>query len=469
MKKQIAPILLVGTLFSLCACGKSASEFKRPQDVSFNNNANAVVVEEDKVEVKTEPETANDSLSLLCMLQSAESACATDSGCYYLSDDVERLSDGRYAVHLMYVDAATQQEIYLCSNAACTHDTVDCTSVLLTEDFPIYSTLLFVWNDNLYIISKAQDYDGSSAAIDYLAGGSNSAIESAPTIIYRANPDGTERNQVYAFDSTVTVEDFVVGDADGLYFITKKLTTQQSNGNGYQTSSERKLIYLDLSAKTETPVCSMDFGDNITWDVIGCSNRMLVLCGVDFGRYVSPEEMHDDDTKIYDDSYDVFATLNVDDGSLHEIYRVYAPKSRSYAVDSDKLYFSVDGSGSIVNVDLHTGEEAVLCTIAENLISGMIGDKLYCYDSSDCTYFFVDVNTGEISHSGLVNKTTGWGLHFIAEIGGQVLVNYDSDGSFSSDGSFHSVREHYGLIAKEDLYAGIDNFIPVIRTGGGMQ
>ena len=99
----------------------------------------------------------------------------------------------------------------------------------------------------------------------------------------------------------------------------------------------------------------------------------------------------------------------------------------------------------------------------------MIGDKLYCYDSSDHTYNFVDVNTGEISHSGLVNKTTGWGLSFIADIGDWVLVNYDSEGSFSSYGSFQSTGEHYGLIAKEDLYAGIDNFIPISMAGRGMQ
>lgn len=469
MKKQIALILLLGVLFSLCACGKSASEFRKSYNTPSDSSGNAMDEKEDKTETEAET-TKNDSLSLLCMLQGRNRACATDSGCYYLSNDMETLSDGRYAMHLMYMDIAARQEIYLCNNAACMHNTVDCTSVLLTEDFPVYSTLLFVWNDNLYIMAKEQDGDGSTGTEVFWGGDAGiAAIESKQTILYQANLDGTNRNKVYAFDSTVTVEDFVVGDAGGLYFITKKSTTQQGNGNSYQTSSERKLVYLDLSAKTEKTVCSMDFGDNISWNVIGCSGRMLVMYGVDFGRYVSPEEMHGDDIRIYDDSYDVFATLDVADGSLHEFYRVYAPKSRSYVVDGDKLYFSVDGSGSIVSVDLRTGEEATLCSIAKNLIWGMIGDKLYCYDSSDHTYNFVDVNTGEISHSGLVNKTTGWGLSFIAEIGDWVLVNYDSEGSFSSDGSFQPTGEHYGLIAKEDLYAGIDNFIPISMVGRGMQ
>lgn len=484
MKKRITLILVLGTLLSLCACGNRASENSMANSggsmpMSFNGGETVVNEPGDSTgsdtEIGTEPAantetTAVDSLELLYMLQSNAKACATDSGCYYLSDDDERLSDGRYAAHLMYMDAATRQEIYLCSNAACAHNTVDCTSVLLNEDFPPYTTALFVWNDNLYLMGKEQDYDGFSSMAFMGDDAFISAIESKSTILYQANLDGTNRNKVYTFDPTVTVEDFVVGDAGGLYLITKKLTTQQGEGSSYHTSSERKLIYLDLSAKTETEVCSMDFGDNISWDIIGGSGRTLILYGVDFGRYVSPEEMQDDDfNKMYDNSYDVFAALNVDDGSLREIYRAYAPKARSYAVDGNKLYFAVYGSGSIVSVDLRTGEEATLCTIAENSIWGMIGDRLYSYDSSDHTYRFIDVNTGEISHSGLVNKTTGWGLKFIAEFGDQVLVNYDSDGAFNSDGSFSLTGERYALIRKEDLYAGIDNFAPISMIGKGMR
>lgn len=519
MKKRITMILALGTLLSLCACGNPASESNNanPESripvtsdgsksfVSETGNETGSGTENDTengTRIRnefgsgtgfsngTEPgsdtgtgnrtehgndteTTASGSLSLLYMLQGHGKACAaTDSGCYYLSNEDERLPDGRYASHLMYMDLATRQEIYLCNNAACAHNTADCTSVFLNEDFPPYTTALFVWNGNLYIMGKEQDHDGGSSTTEVFGGDSIGIVptESRSIILYRADPDGTNRDKVYTFDPNVTVEDFVVGDADGLYLITKKLTTQQGSGNIYHTSSERKLIYLDLSSKTERAVCSMDFGDNISWDVISSSGRTLILYGIDFGRYVSPEEILDDDfIKMYDDSYDVFAALNVDDGSLRELYRVYAPKARSYEVDGNKLYFAAFGSGSIVSVDLRTGEEATLCTIAKNSIGGVIGDRLYCYDNSDHTYRFVDVNTGEISHSGLVNKTTGWSLSFIAEFGDQVLVNYDTDGFYNSDGSFSPTGEHYGLIRKEDLYAGIDNFAPINMTGKGMR
>lgn len=446
MKKLIALILALGVLLSLCACEKSVPESDNPNSGSgtpaaANNN--------------------NGSLSLLCRLQGNHKGCTTDNGYYYFTSDITRLSDGQLATHLMYMDFATRQEIYLCNNAACSHNTVDCTSVFLTDDFPPNSTLLFVWNSNLYIMSKEADHDGSfiglfdgDTATDVLDGNSN-AIESKPTTIYQAKLDGTDRDKVYTFDSTVTVEDFVVGDVSGLYFITKKLATQQSNGNGYQTSSERK-------------ICSVDFDDNISWDVIGCSDRSLVLYGIDFGREVSPEEIHKKDTTIFDDSYDVFANLDVDSGTLKEIYRVYAPKARNFEMDANNLYFSITGDGSITSVNLHTGQQTELCKISQDALWGIIGDKLYTRDESDYTYYFIDVNTGEISHSGLVNKSLGWSLDIIAEAGNQVLTIYDYDATPKGDGSYTINGYQYGLISKEDLYAGRDNFIPISMIGKGM-
>lgn len=465
MKKLIALILALGILFSLCACGQSTPESDDPNSeirvpVSSNNVGSSADGNGDKTET-----TKNGALSLLCMPQGNIEGCATDNGYYYLSGDVERILDGQLATHLMYMDFTTRQEIYLCNNSACAHNTVDCTSVFCTDDFPLNSTLIFVWNNNLYIMSKEQDYDG--AAFLGISADNGNAIESSGAVIYCANLDGTNRNKIYTFDSTVTVEDFVVCGDSGLYFITKKSTTRQSNGGSYQASSERKLVSLDLSTKTETVICSMDFGDNISWDVVGCSGHSLVLYGIDFGREVSAEEIHEDNTSIYDNSYDVFATLNTDNQSLNEIYRVYAPKARNYAVDENNLYFSVIGDGSITRVDLHSGEQTELCKISQDSIWGLVGEKLYTRDESNYTYYFIDVNTGEIIHSGLLNNL-GWNLDIIAEVGDQVLTIYDYDATAKGDGSYNINGYQYGLISKEDLYAGRDNFIPISMIGKGM-
>lgn len=459
MKKIIALILALGVLFSLCACEKSVSE-----NATSNSTGDAPEL------FHAGENLSNHSLALLCDRQSNRNGCITENGYYYLSNEVERLSDGQLATHLMYIDFATRQEIYLCNNAACTHNAVDCTSVFPTDDFPPACTLLFVWNSNLYIISKEQDNDGSVAMVGTgIFAGEPTFAESEPTTIYRANLDGTDRNKVYAFNPTVAVEDFVVGDAGGLYMITKKVTTQQIDTSSYRTSSERKLVYWDLSAKTETIICSMDFDDNISWDVIGCSGRSLVLYGIDFGRDISPDEMYEEEPTIYDNSYDIFATLDIKNGTLKEFYRVYAPKSRSFEMDENKLYFSVIGDGSITSVDIHSGEQAELCKIPQNSIFGMIGNKLYTWDSSDNTYFFIDVNTGEINHSGLVSKFLGWSLEIIASTGDQVLTIYDCDATDKGDGTYTINGYKYALINKDDLFAGRDNFIPISMTGTGIS
>lgn len=445
MKKRIIGLFALGVLLSLGACQNPTLENSDPG-----------------------PENSwTGPLTLLYHLQRGKTACVTESGYYYLTDTEKRLSDGQNACHLMYMDFAAGQEIYLCSNAGCLHDTADCTSVLPADEFPPYSTALFFWNSSLYLMSKDMDCDGT-ASIDVFGEEIGFAAESKPTVLYRMESDGTNREKIYAFDSNVTVEDFVVGDAGGLYLITKEMSTEQSEGTTYQTSSRRELIRLDLSAQKETVLCSMDFHDNISWEVIGCTGRLFVLHGIDFGREVSEEEKHSGDNAIYDDSCDVFATLAVDSGTLSEIYRVYGAKARSYVADKDNLYFSVLGDGSITCVDLHTGGQTVLCRISQDSIWGMIGDKLYTWDGDDCTYYFIDVNTGEISHSGLVNKSLGWSLDIIAEAGDQVLVIYDCDATANGDGSYSISGYYYGLIRKEDLYAGRDNFTAVCRSEKGM-
>ena len=40
--------------------------------------------------------------------------CHTQEGYYYLEKETKELSDGSYGSHLMYMDFAALQEVYLC-------------------------------------------------------------------------------------------------------------------------------------------------------------------------------------------------------------------------------------------------------------------------------------------------------------------------------------------------------------------
>ena len=313
------------------------------------------------------------------------------------------------------------------------------------------------------------DNDGQ-VSIGVLGESSNKTAESKSSVLYRLNLDGTNREKVYTFDSNVMVEDFTIGSENKLYFVTKKITNEYTSGNAYTISKERKLIYIDVNTKKENTVFSMDFKDNIDWEVIGSSDNLLVLYGIDFGRKVSNEEKNGENNEIYTKSSDVFATFNIADGSLNKIYSIYAPLSRSYTVGKDYLYYSKDGSNEVLKIDLKTGKSNVLAKLSQNYISMIIGDKILCqeYASQDTTSYFVDTNTGKVSHSSLINKTVKNSLDIIAVSGDEVLAIYDSDVTYNNDGSYTTKENKYGIISKSDLYTGKDSFKKVKMIYGGI-
>lgn len=398
--------------------------------------------------------------------------CHTKDGYYYQTFETEELSDGSYGSHLMYMDFAAGQEVYLCSNAGCSHNSPDCTSVLPYDDFPIASTLLFVWQDSLYLLSKMPDNDGSMQMnMDWEGNSFQSAgIESSEAVLYRAKPDGTGREKVYSFDPSLVLEDLVMGDESGIYVVAKKMTAQQSAEGTYFNSTERRLVYLDLASAEEQEICSLDFDGYISWHLKGCYGRTLVLEGTDYGREVSNGEFFEDDVykELYENSREVFATLSIDNPELEIRYRVENQYGNYELVDGNMLYTSC-ADGSVKAIDLSTGAEREICRRGGgSYLYRKIGNRLCCDSSSeDGTFDYIDIDTGEVSHSSLVNKSLGWSLEFRAVLDSDVLVIYDCEATPSGGGSYEINRYQYGLISQEDLFAGNDNYRKINMVGKG--
>lgn len=398
--------------------------------------------------------------------------CHTKDGYYYQTFETEELSDGSYGSHLMYMDFAAGQEVYLCSNAGCSHNSPDCTSVLPYDDFPIASTLLFVWQDSLYLLSKMPDNDGSMQMnMDWEGNSFQSAgIESSEAVLYRAKPDGTGREKVYSFDPSLVLEDLVMGDESGIYVVAKKMTAQQSAEGTYFNSTERRLVYLDLASAEEQEICSLDFDGYISWHLKGCYGRTLVLEGTDYGREVSNGEFFEDDVykELYENSREVFATLSIDNPELEIRYRVENQYGNYELVDGNMLYTSC-ADGSVKAIDLSTGAEREICRRGGgSYLYRKIGNRLCCDSSSeDGTFDYIDIDTGEVSHSPLVNKSLGWSLEFRAVLDSDVLVIYDCEATPSGGGSYEINRYQYGLISQEDLFAGNDNYRKINMVGKG--
>ncbi|MGN0292720.1 MAG: hypothetical protein ACI4D3_01810, partial [Lachnospiraceae bacterium] len=298
------------------------------------------------------------------------------------------------------------------------------------------------------------------------------AIENRPAVLYRAEPDGTNREKVYTFDSSETLEDRVIGDEKGLYFIVKKLSSEKTTDGTYMTASESCLVFLDPKAGKGETICSLNQDDDISWEVKGCYGDKLVLQGQDYGRKISGEDILDDDTwkSLYTKADAVYALLDVKSGNLKEIYRISNKEEHSAYVYGNSLYLSMEQDGSVKAVDLDTGKERQLASLTDNCILTVVGDKLCCHSwdwTEDKTFYYVDTKTGEISHSGLVNRRNGWSLELRGETASDALVVYDYEAEQLDEDTYEISRYQYGLISKEDLYAGNDNYRTIKMIGSG--
>lgn len=465
MKKRFILWMMAAFIcLSLCACsGRTEIPDETVQRVqksgSWQNTENGT-------------SSGSEGLQLLSN-RYGNSACHTENGYYYLTGETKELRDGKYGAHLMlYMDFAAGREIYLCSTAGCKHDSLDCTSVFSDEDFPAYSTLLFVIGDNLYILSRQYDNDGTVSQDPLYLGGDGGSVESQPAVLYRANLDGTGRRKIYTFDAALTLEDKVFGNAKGIFVITKKLSSDKDGNQTYTTSSERKLRFLDFGSLSLRDVCSMDFGDNITWKIIDCCQDGFLLCGTDFGRKLSRDEMEDDDTykKLYHKSFEAYALLSRDGGNPKRLARQSNKYSSSVRLLGDNLYMSSEKNKNIEVLDIKTGKKRTLCALPQNLIMDAFADTLCCRDwnlSGDPTWYFVNTKTGAITKTPLVNLRNGWSLDFCAETSKDVLFVYDYDATESEDGSYDIHQYKHALISKKDLFAGKDKYRRIKMIGPG--
>lgn len=481
MKKIITILLAAGMTAFLTACG-------RPGSTAAGENGGGFTGIED-VELDTEGAAGNvagenggnfgkengDAAGGLRPLAGFnQEGCATMDGYYYLTFESVKLADGNYGSHLMYMDFDSGQEVYLCNNAGCNHDTAECPSVFLYDEFPSAETLLFVHGNGLYLLSKDSDSDGSMQSNISFEGepAASSTEDSRSATLYRTNLDGTGREKVYTFPAGLILEDFVLGDEKGIYVVTKKLTADKSGADTYINSSERRLVYLDLEKRQEQEVCSMDFDGTFSWRVKGCFSSKLVLEGTDYGREVSNEEIFDDDAykNLYEKSKERYATLDLTSGQLNQVYSIGNEEMNSAVTENGVLYVSSAVDNSVKAVDLDTGEEELLCGGMDQYyyLYDKIGNKLRCENETyDSTFTYLDVNTGDICHSSLVNKSLGWSLEVRAVVGSDVLVIYDYEATPNGDGSYEITRYQYGLISQEDLFAGRENYRKIDMIGAG--
>lgn len=457
---MIRVCVLIGLLY-LSGCSGDLPKVDENGGKDNNNGKGNVSAESDTDDSK--------DLVMLKKSDSSQKYVNTENGYYYITEEGMELKDDSYAHHLFYVDFETKQEIHLCNDSSCQHDTQTCTAVLPEDEFE-YDSNLFVYQNNIYILSRPYDRDGSSV-VGMM--GDGASIEGQPAVLYRMGLDGSNREIVYRFDPDVTVESSVLADENGLNVVTKKLASKQAGEVNFTTSSEREMVRIDTDTWKSQTVVDMDFDDKDTkWEIIGSYGDQLIVKGVIFETPLSLEEELDDDTflEAYKNSKTVIASVDLPTGDLKEWESFSNTSLHTVAVDKGILYLSLDENDEIIKHNLMTGEREVLANIEQNFIFEVFDGKLSTssWDLTNPEMNFVDMETGEVSKSNLVTKTLGWRLEIRGETKEHMLVVYDYDAEARHDDSFEMNGYKLALIKKSDLYKGIDNFEPIQMVGKGI-
>ena len=372
----------------------------------------------------------------------------------------------------MYMDYATCQEVYLCSDSSCQHNTKDCTSVLPGA---LSDGRIFIWDGYLYFLDRSADTSGSSI-VDILGDSGSANVQADQAQLYRMNPDGSGRELVYRFDADAAVEDTALGNDDGLYFVTKKLDTKDSGSGTYTAVSDRQLICLDPHSGKARSVCSLDFGDGLNWEIIGAANDAVILKAYQYPDGMTEEEAAALDEDSYLDllknSRIVYVSLELSTGEKTQVYAQTAgDNSSSEAVLDGCLYVSDKSSRDIVKVDLANGETTTLCSLENNNLYGTLGDYLCCTShdlTEDYGYYLVNVKTGKVTHCQLTNQALGWRLDLMAMADDRALVVYDYEYTPLGDDSYDITRYQYGLISMDDLLNSVPNYTPIQMVGEGI-
>lgn len=474
LKKCMALLISCLIILNLSACGAESNDISAADGSSGQDNTDKSPSASDGKTGESEQSDAVGNLtSLLQNTGIMYRYFGTEDGFYYMTEDEIELADGGYGYVLMYMDYASCQEIYLCSDTSCQHNTESCTAVFsgMHDDGRI-----FVRGEYLYYLDRPYD-DSGSTVIDMTFGDESQTVdtEAEQAALYRMNKDGSGRERIYSFEADCVVEDVVLSDDNSLYFVTKKIGVSEISTGSYITTSERKIIRVSPDGKSAETVCSLDFDDGLEWDIIGCADNAVVLKTYQYPDGMTDEEAAalDDDSfiEMMKDADMVYASLNLSTGEKVNIYSQSAGGAASEAVCGGYLYTSNDADENILKTNVHTGEQSVLTSLAQNEIYDVLGSMLVCtsYDSFDDNgYYLVETDTGNVNYCGLTNKSLGWSLDMPAMTGDRILVIYDYEYIDNGDGSYEITRYQYGLISLSDFLGNMANYTPIKMVGKGM-
>lgn len=366
------------------------------------------------------------------------SGYASDTGFYrrHLREDSSE--------NICYVDFATGQEIVLCNQPNCMHDSDSCNAWVSGRDE----------YGNLFKVIPVAD------KLILLRGGWSENLKSYPGRVEIMNLDGTNRHTIMEFPLSTGFGHVSCGgyarNEENLYFI------------AYNAETWIYTLY-QINAKKETvvPICELPEEEE---QIIGCTKEELILSYTPGGSAMSREQRRNLTTKII--------RLNPATGEKTDLFEHPAC---DYGTCADEKFYILNSlDKTICTYDLMKGNllQKVPVAGADQLNWETVAwphgfyDGRLLVDNNMTTYFGIDPNTGEIfvlNHTYSQQGSDQSICQVEAETEDSFLIDtgliQETCTGIASDGKTYTEINSapvYSLISKEDFWNNNGNGMPIV-------
>lgn len=475
MKKIISVIYAAALALSLCGCDKTT-----------RNSTESGTQSETNVSGGAPENPGAESSGELISLNETDCSC-TSEGFYYLEDVLAK--NGSYK-HIMYVDFATKQETYLCSDSSCDHNNERCTSCFAASIPQNMKTKLFVYGEYLYILYVERSSVGGLSISTRTENDVTTTVTGTPgkqntsskQCLYRINLDGTSRTLLYTFESGLFIDDLVFGDnsGDSLWFNVHEEHLALSKISGYTFTEAKKptMIKLSLSPLDIVEQIPVKEISDVSVDLIYCLGNKFVFSGIQYPdgmtkmeymeRLQKLDEQPSEKAALEKSCRGIYYTLDRGNKVFKEFYSTdtYTYSPTKYKDDLYLLPYE-RGAGKKVNIETGAAEDY---TAAEGFIeshglNSTFADKFLCRSLDEppesSAFYFVDPLTGEASRCELLTAEDFAPIQPIAVYDGKAFVLHKYDMEPDKNGKYRGWYPEYAFMTLDDLFNGRPFYEPV--------
>ncbi len=474
MKRFLSLILAAALTLSLTACDMADNS---PEDSTESSGTESTEQTQPEVNI---PDAGLTDLSPKAATYSGI-ACGTESGMYYMDQMINR-GDGT----LMYIDYATKNEVYVCSDSSCKHDSDRCTSYFSSSEFFINrNSIIFSYGGSLFYLNLNGFNEGGAGTQPPIR-----EDEERVQALYRMNTDGSDRRRVYTFDEGLAVDAFAAGDGNYLWFYVRTpiVKFNEKTKMYYSDSKNKAMIKLDLSSYTIVEQIPLKNSDRITnYRIYGCFGDKFIFCVGEYPEGITSEDIFEMRTnvdpavvpesrdprlnEIDENTATVLFTLDKTTKETKEIFRCGGKTAYglSFWFSGETMYVYDYNDDSLAEVNIRTGEKADrdMPPLPDGYkIIDMPEGKFLCVhaERESKTIYFFDPLTNETTKSDLRSpawpdtaidsSVVAFGSDYVLILGEEKTIE---NKHFGTGGYYYG----YYVMTIDDFFNGVDKLEPV--------